>query len=156
MNKNSAILMALIFIILTPACKNFQKRRDINISNLVSNMSVIKKDNKSYPAKENCKIESFITTMPRKKFKEIAHLAVSPVYQDKVGYRDIITSFKKKACLLGGDAVIIRRATELTGVDVAYQPGGTKINIPVPIYRHSHFYAVSIKYLDLKTPNQKD
>ena len=67
-------------------------------------ISTVKLSSKSYPAKsENCVLE-VITQRPDKKFKELILLEV-----DGEGNRlkHLMPDIKKKACLAGGDAIIL-------------------------------------------------
>ena len=60
---------------------------------------------KSYPAKsEKCKIDVFRHKTPDKKFEEIAFLSKSGIFLT-------LPELKKKACLVGGDAIIFSKQT---------------------------------------------
>ena len=69
---------------------------------------------KSYPSKvENCKIE-VLTQKPDKKFEEIALLnsrGGQSVFEGK-SVNSLLPNLKKKACLAGGDAIIITSSKE--------------------------------------------
>ena len=69
---------------------------------------------KSYPAKsENCNIK-VLTQKPYEKFEEIALLNArggQSVFEGK-SVQSLLPGLKKKACLAGGDAIIITNSKE--------------------------------------------
>lgn len=76
--------------------------------------NVVKLNGKSYPAKpENCEIE-ILSQTPSKKFEEIAMLNArgGQSMMEGKSVQDLIPDMKKKACLQGGDAIVIKDSKE--------------------------------------------
>ena len=71
-----------------------------------TSISTVKLSSKSYPAKsETCTIE-VTTQKPDKKFKELLLLEINGSWR-KNNLQELMPDIKKRACLAGGDAIII-------------------------------------------------
>ena len=96
-NKNMGIYMRYViaFLLLLTGC---------------TSISTVELSSKSYPAKpENCTIE-LITQKPDKKFKELILLDIESVNH----LPDLMPDIKKRACLAGGDAIIIKSSKNMS------------------------------------------
>lgn len=105
-------------------------------------ISTVKLSSKSYPAKsENCVI-NVITKKPDKKFKELILLEVD----GGENLQDIMPDIKEKACLAGGDAIILN-SYEKDVIPMTMSKGG------ISYTSRTFVSATVIRYITIKKKN---
>jgi hypothetical protein len=124
MSKFHAWFMAVIFVTFLPACSSSTFVKVKNLKN-------------TYQAKEqNCSIQFYINNKPEQKYEVIgdieSHIEKNFFLGGKVQLEDeAFRVLRKKACSLGGDAVIINDHIETSVSETT----------------HIHVWATVIKYL---------